>query len=299
MKDTNQVYLRKIKNGDLELIRILCSMSTAKNAGTRNHKKVVQKKAPRTPTSFVLSDISAIQVILSGYAAQTKKILVENDDKDALPQTLITADEDADIPVVDLLHEKSKKAYYFLDTRKIQIKYWGNMLDVTSNGSLPSYTNKPCWWCRHLFKTRPIGCPLVYHPHKKEGVDKERFEEKLKAANISRDGNDFFETEGYFCSFPCCKAYILSQRNNMKYKDSAGLLSLLMYSIYRRRDIIPAAPSWKLLKDYGGHLTIQEFRSSFGKLEYEETINTRRPYMFCSSQYISEKRLKLFRGVRE
>lgn len=253
-----------------------------------------------SPTSFVLSDVSAIQVILSGYASQNKKLLIEDNETDeTLPQTLISSDEDADIPVIDLLHEKSRKAYYFLDSRKIQVKYWGVMLDVTANGSLPSSTNKPCWWCRNPFKNSPIGCPLVYHSHKAGGIDKERFEEKLKAAGIPADKNDFFETEGYFCSSPCCKAYILSQKNDVKYKDSSALLSLLISILYKRRDIIPAAPSWKLLKEYGGHLTIQEFRSSFGKLEYQETVNTRRPYMFCSSQYISEKRLKLFRGVRD
>jgi hypothetical protein len=266
-------------------------------------KNVTPKKTAKSkkvsPTSVIFPGISAVQVILSGYAPQKKKIIVENNSTDELPQTLINADEDADIPVVDLLHEKSKKAYYFLDTRKVQIKYWGVMLDVTMNGILPSTTTKPCWWCRHSFKTRPIGCPLVYHHNKKEGIDKERYEQKLKDANIPADRNDFFETEGYFCSFPCCKAYILSQRNNVKYKESPGLLSLLLYILYRSKDIIPVAPSWKLLKEYGGHLTIQEFRSSFGKLEYEETVNSRKPYMFCSSQYIAEKRLKLFRGVRE
>jgi hypothetical protein len=263
---------------------------------------VETKKSPkenRSLTCFVLSNTPVVQIISAGYATKKKKILVEENENEDLPQTLISADEDADIPVVDLLHEKSKKAYYFLDTRKIQVKYWGVMLDVTMNGALPTSTNKACWWDRHPFKTSPIGCPLVYHSHKTEGIDKERFEEKLKAANIRCDKNDFFETEGYFCSFPCCKAYILSQRNNMRYKDSASLLSLLLYVMYGIRDIIPVAPSWKNLKEYGGHLSIQEFRSSFGKLEYNETVNTRRPYMFCSSHYIKEKHLKLFRNVKD
>lgn len=279
------------------MVRANVRKKPAETAPKKLNKVTPNETKPSS--SFVLSDISAVQVILAGYIPKKKKILVETNDTEELPQTLISADEDSDIPVIDLLHEKSRKAYYFLDTRKIQIKYWGIMLDVTSNGVLPVSTNKPCWWCRHTFKTPPIGCPLIYHPHKTSGTDKERFEEKLKAANIPIDQNDFFETEGYFCSFPCCKAYILTQRSNIKYKDSAALLSLLLNVLYKRRDIILAAPSWKLLKEYGGHLTIQEFRSTFGKLEYDETINTRRPYMFCSSQYISEKRLKLFRGVRD
>jgi len=44
-------------------------------------------------------------------------------------------------------------------------------------------------------------------------------------------------------------------------------------------------------------LTILEFRATFGKIEYLETVNTRRPYMYCSSQYIAEKKIKMFRGV--
>lgn len=258
-------------------------------------------KTAEADTVFTLSGISAIQVILAGYASQKKKkVMVEDlEGEEALPQTLISADDDADIPVLDLLHEKSKKAYYFLDTRKNQIKYWGVMLDVTANGPLPETTTKPCWWCRHSFKTSPIGCPLVYHPHKKDGIDASRMKEKLDAAGIEHTTNDFFETEGYFCSFPCCKAYILSQRNNLKYKESSGLLSLLFSTLYKKKSIIPTAPTWKMLSDYGGPLTIQEYRATFGKIEYEETVNSRRPYMFSSSQYISEKKIKLFRGVKE
>lgn len=268
---------------------------------TTSAKPPVKKPASQTSSSsFVLPNVSAVQTILSSYAIKkTRKIIVEENDKDSLPQTIIRCDEDMDIPVSDILHEKSKKAYYFLDTRKIQNKYWGVMLDVTMNGCLPTTTTKPCWWCRNSFKTSPVGCPLFYHAHKKEGIDKERFEEKIKILNLPVDKNDFFETEGIFCSFPCCKSYILNQRNSTRHKDSAALLSMLFYTLYRKKQNIPLAPSWKNLIEYGGHLTIQEFRSSFGKLEYEETVNTRRPYMFCSSQYIAEKRLKLFRGVRD
>lgn len=306
---------------------------------TLSHQKengpVKKAKVRTSSTTFVLKDISAIQTVLSTYAFRggSGKLLSMDDEDggdDEIPQTLLSGgiDVDMDIPIVDLLHEKSKRAYYFLDARKVQNKFWGIMIDATINGPLPGTTQKPCWWCRHKFNTRPIGCPLKYNTHKTSGVEKERFEEKLKAANLETSTNDFFETEGMFCSFPCCKAFILDQKGSVKYKESLTLLSILfsilfstdkhpvgIFSLGRTKkktltiknhpeDVneeldFPAAPSWRLLKDYGGHLTIEEFRSTFGKLEYDLTVNTRRPYMYSSSQYVSEKKIKLFKGIRD
>jgi hypothetical protein len=269
------------------------------------------KKVPKTKTIFFLKDISAVQTVLSSFDSKRKtgKVLNMDENADTIPQTLLSreVEEIENIPVSDLLHEKSKRAYYFLDSRKIQNKFWGVMIDVTLNGPLPNSIQKPCWWCRHKFSSKPIGCPLKYHPHKTSGIEKERFDEKMKSADFPTTTNDFFETEGCFCSFPCCKAFILDQKNCVKYKESITLLYLLFSILHssdkkqanRKIEEFPVAPSWKLLKDYGGHLTIEEWRSTFGKLEYDLTINSRRPYMFCSSQYISEKKIKLFKNTRD
>lgn len=289
-------------------------MPDIKKSKTQISGSKAPKEAKKNGETILLKDISAIQVILAGYAKQNAKFKIIDmaGDDGELPQTYIQDDVndiDKDIPISEILHEKSKRNLYFLDARKIPNKLWGTMIDVTTNGCLPSSVQKPCWWCRHNFQTRPIGCPLRYNPHKTTGIEKERFDEKSKAAGLDCETNDFFETEGYFCSFPCCKAYILDQTTTVKYKDSAMLLTLLYVKIYgessltsngRYKDsIFPCAPTWKILKDYGGHLTIGEFRSSFGRLEYEPTVNTRRPYMYCSSQYISEKKIKMFKGIKE
>lgn len=304
------------------------------NANTSIKTKKIPAKTKPSVTTFILKNISAVQTVLSTFAFSTK-LLDMDDNQDCIPQTLLSGDEVdkiTDIPVADLLHEKSKRAYYFLDTRKIQNKFWGVMIDVTLNGPLPNTIQKPCWWCKHKFPSKPIGCPLKYHPHKTSGIEKDRFEEKMKAVGLPTTTNDFFETEGLFCSFPCCKAFILDQKGSIKYKESLTLLSLLFSILYSsdkhpigifsldskkskkttpmphkktllpensRADTtdFPTAPSWKLLKDYGGHLTIEEWRSTFGKLEYDLTVNVRRPYMYCSSQYISEKKIKLFKGT--
>lgn len=262
-------------------------------------KKRSTKTKISKPRHFILTDISAIQVILSASIRTNNKVIVIDGDPstqaDALSQTVIPSGDDDDIPISEIIQEKSKRATYFLDDHKTQVKCWPNMIDVTTNGVLPAISTPKacCWWDRTPFTTRPIGCPLRYVVA--TGTDKARFDEKLAIAGIKSDASDLFETEGVFCSFPCCKAYILSQRS-ARYNESAALLAQLFSTFYNRPPDYPIAPSWKLLDSYGGHLTIQQFRASFGKLEYEETINMRRPYMFCTSSYITEKRIKLFRG---
>jgi hypothetical protein len=257
---------------------------------------------PSSKTTFVLKHLNASQTILSHYVKVKKPINFDQDhqgDDETLPQTLIQDQETIDIPVSELLYEKSKRAYYFLDTHKTQNKYWCNMIDVLNNGPLPSSTSKPCWWCRHSFGTRPIGCPTHYYPCTTAGVDTARVKEKLEDAGLPIDTLDFFETDGMFCSFPCVKAFILDNGNKAKYKNSAGLLTLLFKLVHGMYMPIPRAGPWTTLKVYGGHLTIVEFRAAFGKLAYEETNGSRRPYMFASARYISENKIKLFRGVKE
>ena len=244
--------------------------SKSKVVAKGKSKKVNQE----TDNSFTLTGISAVKIVLSQYVKNRKKIEEYEDDEGDLPLTLVSPEED-DIPIMDILHERSKRAYYFLDARKTQIKVWPNMVDVTLAGPLPSSTTKLCWWDRHSFQNRPLGCPL-------RCISDKEHKEK-----------DIYETEGIFCGFPCCKAYIISQKSEMKYKESLALLTMIFMTFYGKRDIsIPIAPTWKMLKAYGGHLTIQEYKSSIGRLDYEETVNFKRSQLVCSSQYIQEKRSK-------
>lgn len=254
----------------------------------------ISKATVKKDRKFVLTGVSAIKIILSQYI-KDKKFPEEfgDDEVDSLPMTLVSPDEN-DIPLTDLLHEKSKRAYYFLDARKAQIKLWPNMVDVTLAGPLPASTTKLCWWDRHSFQTRPIGCPLRYVAAAATGGP------GTESGTLGPDGGEknIYETEGYFCSFPCCKAYIISLKSEMKYKESLALLSMMFSSFYGSevaKETIPTAPTWKILLEYGGHLTIQEYKSSIGKLDYEETVNAKRSQLICSSPYIQERRYKTTR----
>jgi len=207
---------------------------------------------------------------------------------------------DEDIGITDLLHEKSKKSkrsLMFLDPHKSTVKLWGNMIDVAQGGALPRYTTKPCWWCRSTFNSHPIGCPIRYNPEKSSGSERDRILKRFREANLPLDcGTDFFETEGVFCTFPCVKAYILDQLSRTKspkYKRALTLLTLLYLKLMGQITIIPTAGTWKVLTEWGGHLTPKEFRATTGLLEYIETVNSRRPYMYSTSTYVQEKRVRV------
>ena len=186
------------------------------------------------------------------------------------------------------LKENAKQITFFVDSRKNKIKAWRSQHDI-HRGALPPFTKKPCWWCRHTFTTSPIGCPLRYYPNQ-VGDKKMVMDDKLKKQNVSSAANDFFETEGVFCSFPCAQAYILEQRSP-RYNNSSMLLAFLYSKFFGSQQVIVPAPTWKVLETYGGHLMIEDFRKTFGKLSYEETTCVKRPIMYCSSRYIQEKKI--------
>jgi hypothetical protein len=106
-----------------------------------------------------------------------------------------------------------------------------------------------CWHCRHTIPTEwhPVGIPIRY-----------------------RVDDHAFECEGSFCSFNCVMAY-LSEANDYRYKDSTVLVAMMWRMIFghirKITDIIPS-PSWKLLREYGGPLSIDEYRKNLQAVEY-------------------------------
>lgn len=106
-----------------------------------------------------------------------------------------------------------------------------------------------CWYCRHTLPSEwfPLGIPVKYDITSKT-----------------------FDCEGVFCSFNCIVAY-LNEHSEYRYKDSTVLLCMMhrhMFNVIKKlTDILPS-PSWKLLKEYGGHLTIDEYRKQLQCVEY-------------------------------
>ena len=110
-----------------------------------------------------------------------------------------------------------------------------------------------CWYCRHPIPTEwhPLGIPLKH--------------------KIAADKVDCFECEGVFCSFNCCVSY-LNEHTDYRFKDSSVML-LMMYRKITKcgktvTSILPS-PSWKLLKEYGGHLSIEDYRKCIQQIDYK------------------------------
>lgn len=158
-----------------------------------------------------------------------------------------------------------------VDARKNTHKLWS--VCVTNLSSpLPQYTSRPCWWCRTPFDTLAYGCPMRFVPAKSHAYTS--LQKLLKTKNVILPEDGYFETEGVFCSFKCMKAYAISEENICSFT----LIKMLAKRMGVNDDTLVSAPDWRLLKDYGGHLTISEFRSSEGVV-YVPSPNILRPHM--------------------
>ena len=198
--------------------------------------------------------------------------------------TIASNIEDTDCPnventtdITELLEQPVHQvASTFMDDSK---NYSVSMVDAIVDSQLSN--NLCCFWCRNYFPSTAIGCPLQYKPKRmyKQFVSEitsdvytvsEHVTNTIDQSSHTEEGH--YETEGVFCSFNCCMAYILDNQHNSKYKHSKNLLYNLHRSLFpaQKFHIIKPAPSWKLLREYGGTLTIDEFRKSFGQYVYVE-----------------------------
>lgn len=180
------------------------------------------------------------------------------------------------------------------------------MIDMNNGHALKSLY---CFWCRHPIPTgaKPLGCPIKYVPnHVTKTYISEKNNEEYSLSEHVNDSQcrnieanseyaisleNYYETDGIFCSFNCCYAFIKSPecQTNTMYKYSESLLMGIFADINGpSKDLIPA-PHWRMLVQYGGPLTIDEFRESFNKIDYKY-----HNYMSCRSiGMLYESRLQL------
>jgi hypothetical protein len=112
-----------------------------------------------------------------------------------------------------------------------------NTVQKISTHNLHFTQNTKCWWCRSCFNTPSLELPEDYY-------------------------NDTFFCIGHFCSFNCMKKYNLELNDHLIWKRDS-LINLFYYKIHKTYKEITPAPHWMILKEYGGCLTIEEFRNNF------------------------------------
>jgi hypothetical protein len=121
-----------------------------------------------------------------------------------------------------------------------------------------------CWWCRYSFTTPRVCLP----------------------ENIF---NDKIQSFGFFCSYNCACAYNVDINDENIHKRSS-LLHYLYKKTYNENKEILKAPDWRILKQYGGNISIDEFRDNFllNTFDYQYI----KPPMI-SRNYQIEKTLKI------
>lgn len=103
-------------------------------------------------------------------------------------------------------------------------------IDVTNSNFKK---NTKCWWCKYTFETPSVSLPEAYF-------------------------NNKFLCIGNFCSYNCAMSYNIDINDNVSKKTS--LLNLLYYMTYGLEEKIKVAPDWRMLEDFGGNLSIDNFR---------------------------------------
>ena len=173
----------------------------------------------------------------------------------------------------------------FLDELKKPHKCMVSFIDSHSEYEIGHLESK-CFWCRHSFTNPAVGCPISYVPARvvrrhESAVSREVYtiKENVTSRVAARLANErdspwledtaHYITDGVFCSFNCCQAYINDNKHNSLYDESTTLLARIYNKALSKTNVkVSPAPSWRLLTDYGGELSIDKFRESLNKVDY-------------------------------
>jgi hypothetical protein len=144
-----------------------------------------------------------------------------------------------------------------------------------------------CYWDHHTFEGTIIYCPISYRPRQvakkgqnelkiknndvhinsfviKENISKNKDISNLNVVEVT---DAYYEVDGVFCSPECCLAYINEEKSKAggsKYTDSERLLHFMLGLTTR----ISQANNFRLLLEYGGNLTIEQFRKKNKSIKY-------------------------------
>jgi len=200
----------------------------------------------------------------------------------------------------------------YLDECKKEHECVSTMISASQKSeSLSEQSLLHCFWCRHPFPHRPIGVPISYVPNRvhkqyyseitqdtyilRENVDKLKpvLEGKQPTSSVLPQFRDYYVSDGVFCSFNCAMAFIKDCRHDPVYQQSETLLNKIYHEVYGSDTTpIEPSPSWRLLRNYGGHLTIEDFRRNLFKIDYRPMENVLMP-TFRPIGFLFEKQVRI------
>lgn len=121
-----------------------------------------------------------------------------------------------------------------------------------------------CFWDRHE-TDKIIYCPLdrIQKPKIKHYTSFINGKQYKIQDSIQDEITQEYYVDGVFCSVECALAFIKDNAHNSLYSYSENYLRQI-YSFTGNQ----IAPHWRVLKEYGGNMTIDEFRKSFTNTTY-------------------------------
>jgi len=173
--------------------------------------------------------------------------------------------------IQDILEKEPENIYLIYDEKRRGEKCILTMLDYVLESKLPEKSNIKCFWCRNNFNSSPLGCPIkfvnsIIEKCYTSNITKEKYYIKENVINK----NNYFLTDGIFCSFNCISSFINDNNNKPLYKESRFLLSSMILLIFNKKIDIKPSFHWRLLKEYGGNLSIEEYRKFHNEYDYKE-----------------------------
>lgn len=138
----------------------------------------------------------------------------------------------------------------------------------------PNRTDIWCWWCCHPFDSRPIGIPVKYD-----------------------DAKDVFKGIGCFCSINCAYAHAKKERMKVHLSDFVFMYQKLTGNTLPDDWSLMPAPDRIVLQNFGGPLTIDEFRSAFEN-KFDVVMAPMMPFGMLCDEILGKRSTKAKDGRR-
>jgi len=124
-----------------------------------------------------------------------------------------------------------------------------------------------CWWCCHDIGNSKIGVPTERIVERPRRPYVPFFMVSITPPLPISEDITKYELEGQFCTFECARAHIIDNGDYL-YANKLQRLSFMRRQSFKDKGVatkdIPrfkSAPSWKTLKQFGGTLAYEEFRT--------------------------------------
>lgn len=225
----------------------------------------VKKKRGRKPKNHIIVNQKNDNNIIDNINSEDEKIIFHlpitideinnydnNDNNDNNLNFFIKSELDIDKINKNNSSSESDNKLSDVSDKKI---YLNKSVNNINTHILKFNSNTKCWWCKNCFTTHAIQLPDDYY-------------------------NNIFFCIGNYCSYNCALAYNIDLNDLSSYKRTS-LLNFLYYKTYLKYTKIISAPHWITLHEYGGNLSIEDFR--------EFSINNTKEYLVLHPPIISRQ----------